>query len=75
MKRQRPFSPVEVTEEDYRNLLRNHKRKKLMASQVQGVIGQSCISLYRKFMHVFGVFYNPGVRYNIFVNDFSLVKQ
>lgn len=33
VKRQRPFSPVEVTEEDYRNLLRNHKRKKLMMSQ------------------------------------------
>lgn len=75
MKRQRSFSPVEVTEEDYRNLLRNHKRKKLMASQVQGVIGQSCIPLYRKFLHVFSVFYNPGVHCNIFVNDVYLVKE
>lgn len=74
MKRQRPFSPVEVTEEDYRNLLRNHKRKKLMTSQVQGMNGQSCISLYmyRKFMHIFSVFYNPGVHCAIFLSMMSL---
>ena len=35
IKRQRPLSPVEVTEDDYKNLLRNHKKKKLMMSQVQ----------------------------------------
>ncbi|XP_061165469.1 nuclear factor related to kappa-B-binding protein-like [Saccostrea echinata] len=44
-KRQRPFSPVEVTEEDYRNLLRNHKRKKLESEEDHPELNTDSITL------------------------------
>nr|XP_048774007.1 nuclear factor related to kappa-B-binding protein-like isoform X2 [Ostrea edulis]XP_056012397.1 nuclear factor related to kappa-B-binding protein-like isoform X2 [Ostrea edulis] len=45
VKRPRPFSPVEVTEEDYRNLLRNHKRKKLSTEEDHPDLNTDSITL------------------------------